>query len=252
MLASGTTVQLPAIVKRNVWPHLVTAPDLFRGVAQRDVRKITSLCTEKCFPRGGRIFREGESADSLYVLKKGMVKLISLSDTGRETILHILKPDEVFGELLLFEEKRPFTAIAIEDSQVTIISKESFVGLLSAVPTVAVNFIRLLSKRLATVERGLAEFSHTWSYHRLARVLLQLSEKYGEEVPTGTLINVHLTHEDLANLIGTSRETVTAQLSKFKRMGLLKREARRFIVTKSNLTEFIRSAELRLKSLPFS
>ena len=179
-----------------------------------------------------------------------MVKLSSLSDKGRETILHILKPDEVFGELLLSEEQRAFTAVTLEDSLVTIISKESFVELLSTVPTVALTFIRLLSKRLALVERGLAEFSHTWSYHRLARVLLQLSEKYGEEVPNGTLINVRLTHEDLANLIGTSRETVTTQLNKFTRLGLVKRQARHFVVAKSKLTDFVRSEELRLKNPP--
>ena len=249
MLASS--VQEPVIAK-NVWPHYVTAVDLFHGVAQRDARKITNLCTEKWFSRGVTIFREGESADSLYVLKKGMVRLISLSDQGRETILHILKPDEVFGELFLSEERRAFTAIATEDSLVTIISHESFVELLSAVPAIALNFIRLLSKRLATVERGLAGFSHTWSYHRLARALLQLSEKYGHEVPGGALISVRLTHEDLANLIGTSRETVTTQLGKFTRMGLLKRDARHFIVAKSKLMDFIRSEELRLKNLPFS
>lgn len=243
-------MQLPAIAKK-VWPHFVTAPELFQGVAQRDAGKIANLCTEKWFPRGVRIFQEGESADSLYVVKKGMVKLISISEKGRETILHILKPGEVLGELLLCEEKRPFTAVAIENSLIMIISQESFVELLSAVPTVALNFIRVLSKRLAAVERELTEFSHTWSHHRLATVLLQLSEKYGEEVPDGTLINVRLTHEDLANLIGTSRETVTTQLSKFTRMGLLKRDARRFIVTKSNLTDFIRSEGLRLKNLPF-
>ncbi len=249
MLASS--VQEPVIAK-YVWPHFVSALDLFHGVAQRDARKITSLCTEKWFSRGVTIFREGESADSLYVLKKGMVRLISLSDQGRETILHILKPDEVFGELLLSEEKRAFTAIATEDSLVTIVSQESLVQLLSAVPVVALNFIRLLSKRLATVEKELAEFSHTWSYHRLARVLLQLSEKYGQEVPSGTLINVRLTHEDLANLIGTSRETVTTQLTRFTRMGLLKREARHFIVARSKLIDFILAEELRLKNLPVS
>jgi len=236
----------PAIAKSG-WPHFITALDLFQGISQRDARRISSLCTEKWFPRGVRIFREGDTADSLCVLKKGLVKLISLSDKGRETILHILKPEEVFGELLLSEEKRPFTAIAFEDSMVMIVSKESFLKLLSAVPTVALNFIRLLSKRLATVERGLAESSHTWSYHRLARVLLQLSERYGEEVPAGTLINVRLTHEDLANLIGTSRETVTTQLNKFARVGLLKRQARRFIVAKPCLNDFICSEELRLK-----
>ena len=228
-------------------PHFVTALDLFRGTTHRDARKISALCTEKCFPRGASIFSEGEPADAVYVLRRGLVKLSSVSDKGRETILHILKPGEVFGELLLSEEQRPFTAVTLEGSLVTIISKESFVELLSAVPSVALNFIRLLSKRLTLVETGLADFGHTWSHHRLARVLLQLSEKYGEEVPSGTLINVRLTHEDLANLIGTSRETVTTQLSKFTRLGLLKREARRLIVAKSKLTNFIGSEELRLK-----
>ena len=176
-----------------------------------------------------------------------MVKLSSVSDKGRETILHILKPDEVFGELLLSEEQRPFTAVTLEDTLVTIISKESFVELLVTVPTVALNFIRLLSKRLTLVETGRADFGHTWSHHRLARVLLLLSENYGEEAPQGTRNNVRLTHEDLAHLIGTSRETVTTQLNKYRRLGLLKREARRLIVVKSRLADFIRSEELRLK-----
>jgi CRP/FNR family transcriptional regulator, cyclic AMP receptor protein len=241
-------VPLPALAKKAL-PPFVTALDLFRGTGNSDARRISALCTEKWFSRRARIFREGESADAVYVLRKGMVKLSSVSDKGRETILHILKPDEVFGELLLSEAQRPFTAVALEDSLVTIISKEAFVELLSAVPTVALNFIRLLSERLTLAEMELADFGHSWSHHRLARVLLQLSEKYGEEVPQGTLINVPLTHEDLANLIGTSRETVTTQLGKFTRLGLLKREARRFIVAKSKLADFIRSEELRSKNL---
>ena len=250
-MLSCSTVQ-PPILAKSVLPPFVTAVDLFQGTAQRDARKISSLSTDKQFPRGTRIFGEGESADAVYVLRRGMVKLSSLSDKGRETILHILKPDEVFGELLLSEQQRPFTAVALEDSLVTIISKESFVELLSTVPSVALTFIRLLSKRLASVERGLAEFGHTWSYHRLARVLLQLAEDYGKEVPNGTLINVRLTHEDLANLIGTSRETVTTQLNRFTRMGVLKRDARRFIVVKSKLTGFVRFDDLRLMNPPGS
>jgi CRP/FNR family cyclic AMP-dependent transcriptional regulator len=242
----------PPILAKNVLPPFVTAVDLFQGTAQRDARKISNLSTEKRFPRGTRIFGEGESADAVYILRRGMVKLSSLSDKGRETILHILKPDEVFGELLLSERQRAFTAVTLEDSLVTIISKESFVELLLTVPSVALTFIRLLSKRLASVERGLAEFGHTWSYHRLARVLLQLAERYGKEVPNGTLINVRLTHEDLANLIGTSRETVTTQLTRFTRMGLLKRDARRFIVAKSKLADFVRFDDLRLMNLPGS
>ena len=180
------------------------------------------------------------------------MKLISHSEKGTETILHILKPPEIFGEFLLSEEKRPFAAIAIEDSLLTVISREHFLQLFTLVPTIALNFITLLSKRLARVQKVLAESGHTWSYHRLAKVLLQLSEKYGEEVPTGTLIKLRLTHEDLANLIGTTRETVTIQLKKFERMGLLTRHGRNLIATKPRLTEFIHSDELRFSSLQFS
>jgi hypothetical protein len=96
------------------------------------------------------------------------------------------------------------------------------------------------------VEKGVAESSHSWSYHRLARALLHLGEKYGEETPGGTLIRLRLTHEDLANLIGATRETVTTQLNKFERMGLLNRKGRQLIVIRPRLTEFISSEELRL------
>ena len=232
-----------------VWPNSVQAPDLFQGVSPAEARKIAALSGEKWFLRGASIFSEGDPSDAFYVLNRGLVKLICLSDKGRETILLILKPDEVFGELLLSENTRQFTAIVIEDALITILSRDAFLKILTEVPAVTLNLVRLLSQRLANVERGLAEFSHTWSYHRLAKVLLRLTETCGREVATGTLLNVRLTHEDLANLIGTSRETVTTQLNKFARLGLLRSQARRLIVNQSGLLAFIQSEELRLKHL---
>jgi CRP/FNR family transcriptional regulator, cyclic AMP receptor protein len=251
VLASRIALRM-AVGEDMVWPNSVRAPDLFQGVSPAEARKIATLCAEKWFLRGAIIFSEGDPADALYVLNRGLIKLICLSDKGRETILHILKPDEVFGELLLSEETRPFTAMVIEDALVTILSRDAFLKILTEVPTVTLNFVRLISQRLANVERGLAEFSHTWSYHRLAKVLLRLGEQYGREVAAGTLLNVRLTHEDLANLIGTSRETVTTQLNRFARLGLLRRQARRLIVNKSGMLAFIQSEEARLKNLGFA
>ncbi len=229
--------------EKNVLLSPLTGVTLFQGISEAEARKVSSLCKHRAFPRGATIYSEGEPGDALCILNNGLVRLISHSERGRETIVQILKPDEIFGEFFLSEEKRPFTAVAVEDSSVTMISREQFLKLLSLAPNVALNFIRLLSKRLAGVERGLAESSHTWSYHRLANVLLQLSEKYGETVPGGTLLKLRLTHEDLANLIGTTRETVTTQLNRFARMGLVKRQARRLIISRPRLTEFIRSGE---------
>ena len=230
----------------NVMVSFLRAGELFQGVSETDAQKISGLCAERRYPQGTTIFAEGDTTDAVYILKQGLVKIISISERGMETILHILKPDEMFGSLLLAEEKRPFTAIAMDDIAVTVISRENFLLLLSSVPTLGLNFARLLSRRLQKAEKQLAEFSHTWSYHRLAKVLLELSERHGEEAPTGTLITLRLTHEDLANRIGTTRETVTTQLNKFERMGLLSREDRHLIVQKHRLAEFLRSEEMRL------
>jgi CRP/FNR family transcriptional regulator, cyclic AMP receptor protein len=110
--------------------------------------------------------------------------------------------------------------------------------LLASIPTVSKNFIRLLSKRLAKVEKEFGDFGHTWSYDRLSKILLQLCEEHGRETPGGTLIPLRLTHEDLANLIGTTRETVTNQMIRFRRMGLVKNQDRFLVVNKTRLKEF--------------
>lgn len=220
--------------------------ELFEGVSDEDSRKIDAHCADRRYARDAIIFSEDDPSDAIYILKEGLVKLISLSERGTETILHILSPGDIFGELLLSEKKRVFSAIAIRDVLVTVISRAAFLELLSTVPTFANNFIRLLSRRVARMGKGMAESSHTWSYHRLAKILLHLAERYGEEVPNGTLIKLRLTHEDLANLIGTSRETVTTQLNKFKRMGLVSGEGRSLIVSRPHLVEFIDSEEMRL------
>jgi CRP/FNR family transcriptional regulator len=223
------------------WKAVVrpTALDLFQGVSAPDVRRIAGLCTERRYEQRATIFSEGDPGDAMFIVREGLVKLVSVSEKGAETILHILKTDQIFGELLFSEERRAFNAVASTDVLVTIIPQKSFEEILASFPEVARNFIRLLSRRLAKVEQEFAGFGHTWSYHRLGKVFLQLGKEHGVPTPEGTEILLRLTHEDLANLIGTTRETVTTQIKKFKRLGLLKRDGRHFIVNTRLLTRFI-------------
>jgi CRP/FNR family transcriptional regulator, cyclic AMP receptor protein len=216
-----------------------TALDLFRGLSDADLGRIAQLCTERRYPQGATIFSEGDPGDAMFIVTEGLVKLVSVSDKGAETILHILKPDQIFGELLFAEERRAFDAVATTNVLVMIISRKRFEEILASFPGVARNFIRLLSGRLVRVERGLAGFGHTWSYHRLGRVLLQLSKEHGLPTPGGTMIPLRLTHEDLAKLIGTTRETVTTQINRFKRLGLLKRDGPHFVVDTDRITRFL-------------
>jgi CRP-like cAMP-binding protein len=223
-----------------------TAVELFNGITESETQRVARLCSERRYRQGATIFSRGDPSDSLYIVKDGRVRILSLSDKGMETILHILKPGAIFGELLLSEERRALTAVAWTDVLVTVLSKERLVELLSSLPAISRNFIRLLSKRLAKVEKEFADFGHTWSYHRLSRVLLQLCEEHGQETPKGTLIPLRLTHEDLANIIGTTRETVTTQLNKFRRMGLVKRQDSFLVVNRKRLEEFGHSEEMRM------
>jgi CRP/FNR family cyclic AMP-dependent transcriptional regulator len=217
------------------------AVELFQGISDEDALQIGRLFTERHYPRGATIFSLGASSDSMYVMREGVVRLSALSERGAETILHILKPDEIFGELLFSEEKRSFTAIADTDTIVTVIPRENFVESMRSVPSLAENFIRLLSRRLAKVEKEFAEFGHTWSYNRLAKVLLLLADEHGVDSPAGTRIPLRLTHEDLAKLIGTTRETVTTQINRFRKKGLVKREGHFFLVNRKGLKSFLRS-----------
>src|SRR3990172_1471653 len=216
-----------------------TAAELFQGISESEAQKVARLCAERRYRKGATIFSKDDSADSLYIVKDGRVRLLSLSDKGTETILHILTQGAIFGELLLSEEKRALTAVAGTDVLVTVIPKGSLVELLSSIPTVSKNFIRLLSKRLAKVEKEFADSGHTWSYHRLSKVLLRLCEEHGQETRKGTVIPLRLTHEDLANLIGTTRETVTTQLNRFRRKGLIEREGRFLLVNRQRLSDFL-------------
>lgn len=203
------------------------------------MRRIARLCVERRYPQGATIFSEGDPGDAVFIVAEGLVELVAVSKKGAEIILYILKPDQIFGELLVSEERRAFNAVASTDVLVTIIPRKSFEEILASFPAVARNFIRLLSRRLVRVEQEFAGFGHTWSYQRLGRVLLQLGKEHGVQTPGGTMIPLRLTHEDLAKLIGTTRETVTTQITKFKRLGLLKRDGPHFIVNTQLLVRFL-------------
>jgi CRP/FNR family transcriptional regulator len=223
---------------------VLTAAELFRGVAPADVERIGRFFAERTYRKGTTIFERGDPGDALYVVKEGLVKLASHSGRGTETILHLLPPGSIFGEILLSEERRAFTAVAETDALVSVLPKQGLTQLLSAIPAFSMNFTRLLSQRLAKVEREYAGFGHTWSYHRLAKVLLKLGVEHGITTPKGTKLSLRLTHEELANLIGTTRETVSKQLGRFRRMGLIRREGKALLLNVSRLKKLTQEEEL--------
>jgi len=235
-MAGDTTLDSVAVIRPTVF-------ELFTGIPEVDRSRIGRFCGERRYAEGASIFSEGDPADAMFIVESGLVNLVSVSSTGAETILHILKRGDIFGELFFAEERRAFDAVAGADVVVTVIPRRGFEEILATVPAVARNFIRLLSRRLVRVERGYAGFGHTWSYHRLGKVLLRLAGEHGVPAAGGTMIPLRLTHEDLAKLIGTTRETVTKQMGRFRRAGLLRREGRHIVLHTGRLSRFVSSEE---------
>lgn len=177
--------------------------------------------------RGDVLFNEGDQGDKLYVIAEGKIKLGRTSPDGRENLLAILGPGEMFGELSLFDPgPRTATATAIAETQILGLSNEQLQQFLSARPHVAGTLLAALARRLRRTNESIADLVFTDVPGRVAKALLDLSRRFGRPVENGMMVAHDLTQEELAQLVGASRETVNKALADFASRGWLKLEAR--------------------------
>jgi CRP-like cAMP-binding protein len=241
MAHSGKNLPLERESRRELFAGF----ELFRGFTEGESRMVDRRMEEKRFLRGDAIFRRADPSDALYLLMEGLVKIVAYSGRGAGTVIYLLRPPDIFGELLLSEERRPFHALAATDARAGVISREHVIDLLSRIPRFRLNFLRNLSHRLVRVAKGVTEFRHARSSHRLAKVLLRMSGEDGEETPGGFPLRLPLNHADLAEMIGTTRETVTIQLNRFRRLGLVEIRNRRLVVDRRRLADYLRAGATR-------
>lgn len=213
--------------------------ELLSGFSEAESGWFHSLCIERRFLRDAEIFRQGDTPDGVCIVKKGLVKIVSISEKGTEQILHILRSGDVFGELILIGKPRPFTAVALADTIVSILPLATVQDLLATSPAFSRNYLRLLSMRLYELEQAFPALVQAWPHHRLAKELLHLAEDLGDETPKGTRVTLRLTHELLSNLIGASRETVTLLIHKFEEIGLVRREGRDLFLNRKRLADYL-------------
>jgi CRP/FNR family transcriptional regulator, cyclic AMP receptor protein len=213
--------------------------ELLSGFSEAESGWFQSLCNERRFLRDAEVFRQGDPPDGVCVVKKGLVKIVSISGKGTEQILHILRPGDVFGELILIGKPRPFTAVALTDATISILPLAVLQDLLASSPVFSRNYLRLLSTRLYELEQTFPALVQAWPHHRLAKELLHLAEDLGDETPEGTRLTLRITHELLSNLIGASRETVTLLIHKFEEIGLLRREGRDLFLNRERLADYL-------------
>ena len=206
---------------------MVRRAPLFAALDDEAARALLSQMGPTRLERGDILFREGDQGDTLYVIGEGKVKLGRTSTDGRENLIAILGPGEMFGELSLFDPgPRTMTATAIAETQLMGLGNDSLTTLLTGRPEVAKALLAALAKRLRRTNEHLADLVFTDVPGRVAKALLDLANRFGRPVEEGVLVAHDLTQEELAQLVGASRETVNKALADFATRGWIKLEAR--------------------------
>lgn len=218
---------------------------IFSRLEENEVRLICERSFEKRYQKGEIIFFEDNDDRNLYILVEGRVKLTILSPEGKEKVLTILQVGDIFGDMSLFDQDTHLiTAEVIDDARLLILHFTDLETVIRQEPGVAVKIIEALAKKTRLLTGQIKELVFQDAEGRLASLFIRFIEDFGIEVKSGNMIDIVLTHQDIASLIGSSRVTVTKLMNQFIDQGLIKIYKRKIIIRdmdrlKNKIEEYI-------------
>jgi CRP-like cAMP-binding protein len=203
--------------------HIARIP-LFEGLPPGQIEDLAMIVTDQVLRKGETIFSEGEDGNGFYVVITGRVKIFKLSPEGKEQILHFFGPGEPFGEVPVFTGQHfPANAEAMEESRIFFFPRKSFVDLIKRNPSLALNMLAVLSKRLRRFAALIDDLSLKEVPGRLAAYLLYVSDQNKGAKD----LELTITKTQLASLLGTIPETLSRILGKLSSQGLIETDGRR-------------------------
>lgn len=208
---------------------------LFESLSDAEIAALAEVTITRRFARDGVIILAEEQGDTLSIIRSGQVKVSILSEEGREVILTLLGPGAVFGELSLLDGKpRSANVIATQDTELIMLRRPDFLQLVCRVPQIATALLAELASRLRKTDRQIEGLALLDVTSRISETLLQLAAEHGVETQTGVLIRERPTHQDLANMSGTTRETVSRVLKRLESQGYIACEGRTITILRED------------------
>ena len=203
--------------------EIIKTTSLFEGLAAEDVEAVSNLIFEKKFGKGETIFFEGDEADGFYIVSSGQIKVFKMNPMGKEHILHIFGPGEPVGEVPVFS-KQPFpaNAEALVKSSTLFFPRKDFVALIENNPSIALNMLAVLSRRLRQFATQIENLSLKEVPARLAGYLLYISKEQKNE----GVVQLPVSKGQLASLLGTIPETLSRIFARMSDEGLIQVEGR--------------------------
>jgi CRP/FNR family transcriptional regulator, cyclic AMP receptor protein len=219
--------------KGNVNEVLANA-GIFQGVDPDAVSALLKQLQPVAYPRKHTVFSQGEPGDQLYIVESGKVKIVHRSPDGREGMLAILGPSDVFGELAIFDPgPRTSSVVTITEVRAVTMDRAAMHVWISDHPQIAEQLLRVLARRLRRTNNNLADLIFTDVPGRVAKQLLLLAQRFGSRDGSGLRVTHDLTQEEIAQLAGASRETVNKALVDFAQRGWIQVQGRSVVILDS-------------------
>jgi CRP/FNR family transcriptional regulator len=196
--------------------------DLFKTLSDDELKELEPYLAAVSYRKKETIFSEGEPPEWFYIVVKGKVKVTKLSHEGKEIILEVISPHDIFGGVAVLRNfPYPANAVAMEDSEILKISRKNLMRLVDRFPNLMYCIALQLGDRMKSSYDSLKNIALERVEARIAALLLKLSNKVGVHTDEGVLIDMRLTKQDVADMVGTTVETSIRTFSKFKKQGLV-------------------------------
>ncbi len=200
---------------------------------------LLAVSSERRFTNGQVIFQKGDPGTSMMAVLEGRVRIGAYSEDGREVILNMVEPGQLFGEIALLDGKeRSADATAMGRTELLILDRREFLPFLERNPKIAVQLFEVLCERVRRASEMVESIAFLDFGARLARLLVQMSEQYGRRTEEGLLIDLRISQADLGNLIASSRESVNRQLSAWAQEGVIALDHGKITILDAETLEF--------------
>src|SRR6266705_1092812 len=241
MVHPGLRTQDSGLIE-SLWPMEVSffrKFTLFAELDDRELASIAAVAKARRYAKDDVVFHADEIGDVFCLIREGRVKVTMISPEGKEIILSMMGPGDFFGEMsLLDNEPRSATVIATETLDLVTIWRSDFLQILSENFSITKKILAELSKRLRSASNRIESLATMDVYGRLARFFLDLAAENGKPLDNGYVAVIRPTHQSIANMIGTSRETVSRLIHDLMRQNLLLSEGKTIYLRKSALDQF--------------
>jgi CRP-like cAMP-binding protein len=211
--------------------ELLRAVPIFSELSEQDIVSLARLTIRRRYPKDAVIFFENEEGDFFFIIVEGRIKVTILGDDGREVILSMLGLGDFFGEMALLDnEPRSATAIAVEESELLSLHRTDFQSVLTDNRSIMGALMKILTGRLRRANHQISTLALLDVYGRVARVIVDMAREEGRRLKDGKIAFRRATHQEIANRIGTTRETVTRMLKDLERQGLIQVHGKEMVV----------------------